>query len=415
VKKILVLFAVVTVGCASSQSIGKDKYYHFAAGATTEVVANEMSLPVGTSFIAGFAKETYDYLRYGGFDAKDLVATTLGDFLKYGTIYVAGDIDNPKEEPKDYFVRTNPNGNLYSAPVVVDGTDYYDYESNVGLSATNSPVKGLEYVFHTEKERSRDEIFKNHRYFVKHSGKNHMVKLESRAQGKVDFKYKSAEVRAKLPIGKKFSVSAGAIYRTHERPYGYNPVEIWLNETNESGQIVNPWYTLGFMYGYDDIYYTQEDSFGNETSDWYWIDEEGETVAYTDLQFRDTVFAELMNRYNHEIWDDLDAFGVLSPMLGFDYYHYKNNFWLHAYGSYLLPYHKYVKGDEDFSYLNRNNWGLGGLMQDSELEQWEDYQAGVVFGWKLSKSIGVFVEGEYTKFWDSKIYNGSVGLNITLR
>ena len=364
------------------------------------------------------------------------------DFLKYGTIYIAGDIDNPKEEVKDYFVRTNPNGNLYSAPVVVDGTDYYDYdyrygfgirklarfdyevkgkqyydgtESNVGLSATNSPVKGLEYVFHTEKERSRDEIFKNHRYFVKHSGKNHMVKLESRAQGKVDFKYKSAEVRVKLPIGKKFSVSAGAIYRTHERPYGYNPVEIWLNETNESGQIVNPWYTLGFMYGYDDIYYTQEDSFGNETFDWYWIDEEGETVAYTDLQFRDTVFAELMNRYNHEVWDDLDAFGVLSPVLGFDYYHYKNNFWLHAYGSYLLPYHKYVKGDEDFSYLNRNNWGLGGLMQDSELEQWEDYQAGVVFGWKLSKSIGVFVEGEYTKFWDSKIYNGSVGLNITLK
>jgi hypothetical protein len=119
-----------------------------------------------------------------------------------------------------------------------------------------------------------------------------------------------------------------------------------------------------------------------------------------------------MNRYNHEVWDDLDAFGVLSPVLGFDYYHYKNNFWLHAYGSYLLPYHKYVKGDEDFSYLNRNNWGLGGLMQYSELEQWEDYQAGVVFGWKLSKSIGVFVEGEYTKFWDSKIYNGSVVCRI---
>ena len=25
------------------------------------------------------------------------------------------------------------------------------------------------------------------------------------------------------------------------------------------------------------------------------------------------------------------------------------------------------------------------------------------------------VEGEYTKFWDSKIYNSSVGLNITLK
>ena len=64
---------------------------------------------------------------------------------------------------------------------------------------------------------------------------------------------------------------------------------------------------------------------------------------------------------------------------------------------------------------NRNNWGLGGLRQDAEKEQWEDYQTGIVFGWKLNKSIGVFVEGEYTKFWDSKIYNSSVGLNITLK
>ena len=364
------------------------------------------------------------------------------ELFKYGTFYVAGNIDNPKEEPKDYFVRTNPDGNLYTPPVVVDGTDYYDYdyrygfgirkiarfdyerkakdyyngtESNVAMTAPNSSVLGLEYVFHTEKERSRDEIFKNHRYFLKHSGKYHMVKLESRAQGKVDFKYKSAEVRAKLPIGKKFSISAGAMYRTHERPYGYNPVEIWLNETDENGWVVNPWYTLGFMYGYDDIYYTQEDQNGNETSDWYWVDEEGETVAYTDLQFRDTVFAELMNRYNHEVWDTIDAFGVVSPVVGFDFYHFKSNFWLHAYGSYLLPYHKYVKGDEDFSYLNRNNWGLGGLKEDSELEQWEDFQAGINFGWKLNRSIGVFFEGEYTKFWDSRIYNGSVGFNITLR
>ena len=85
------------------------------------------------------------------------------------------------------------------------------------------------------------------------------------------------------------------------------------------------------------------------------------------------------------------------------------------YGSYLPPYHHYVQGDEDFSYLNRNNWGSGGLIEDAEYEQWEDYQAGVVFGWKLSKSMGVFFEGEYTKFWDSEIYNSSVGLNITLR
>jgi hypothetical protein len=372
---------------------------------------------------------------------KNIFKEIYKDLFQYSTIYVAGDIQNPKEQPKDYFVRTNPSGNLYEPPVVVDGTDVYDFdyrygfgirklarfdyefksshyydgtESNVGLAASNSPIKGLEYVVHIEKERSRDEIYKNHRYFLKHSGKYHMVKVESRKQGKVNFNYKSAEVRAKLPIGKKFSLNAGAIYRTHERPYGYNPIEIWLNETDENGWPINYWYQLGYNYGFTDQWVTI-DIDGEEIYDYYWYDPQGNVVAYTDLQFRDTVFENLINRYNNEQWDLLDPFGVLSPVVGFDFYHYKNNFWLHAYGSYLLPYHKYVKGDEDFSYLNRNNWGLGGLRQDSDLEQWEDYQAGVVFGWKLSKSIGVFVEGEYTKFWDSKIYNSSVGLNITLK
>ena len=46
------------------------------------------------------------------------------ELFKYSTVYVAGDIDNPKENPKDYFVRTNPDGNLYTPPVVVDVTDY---------------------------------------------------------------------------------------------------------------------------------------------------------------------------------------------------------------------------------------------------------------------------------------------------
>ncbi len=366
------------------------------------------------------------------------------ELFKYSTVYVAGDMKNPKENIPNYFVRTNPSGGLYDIPVVEDGTVYhefdyrygigirklarYDYEvkgahyydgteNNVGLSATNSPVKGLEYVFHWEKERERDELYDNHRYFLKHSGKYHMVKVESRKQGKVDFNYQSAEIRAKLPIGKKFSLSAGVMYRTHERPYGYNPIEIWLNEADENGNAVNPWYTLGFYYGYDDHYTTTQYQ-GQTLYDWYWTDPDGNIVAHTDLEFRETIFTDLMNRYNEEMWSEIDSFGVVSPVVGFDWYHYKNNFWMHLYGSYLLPYHKYVKGDEQFSYLNRNNWGLDSgptIGGDEDYDQWEDYQTGLVFGWKINRSIGIFFEGEYTKFWDSEIYNSSVGLNITLK
>ena len=68
-----------------------------------------------------------------------------------------------------------------------------------------------------------------------------------------------------------------------------------------------------------------------------------------------------------------------------------------------------------FSYLNRNNWGKGGLRQDSTPEQWTDYSAGVSFGWKLGKSIGVFAEGEFTKMWDSELFQSTVGINYTFK
>ena len=365
------------------------------------------------------------------------------DFLQYGTVYAAGDARN-SIEPKSpvYFVRTDPNGGLYDIPRVEDNTpkfpfdyrigvgirklarfdyerkprNYYDgTENQLAFSAPTSAFKGLEYQFHYEKERFRGEDYDNHRYFIKHTGKYHIIKAEVREVGRINLNYQSAEVRARLPIGKKFSISAGAIVRTHVRPYGYNPIEIWLNETDANGYAVNPWYTLGFMYGYDDIAYSAEDELGNQVYDWYWIDPQGNQVAGTDLQFRETVFTQLMNRYNRERWAELDPFAELAPIVGFDFYHYKRNFWLHAYANWILPYHHYIAGDEDFSYLHRNNWGQGGIVQDAEGEQWSDYSAGLNFGWKVGKSIGVFLEGEYAKMWDSKLFNSSVGINYTFK
>ena len=373
------------------------------------------------------------------------------DLLKYSTIYGAGDISNSVEaRQQTYFVRTAEDGSLYSIPDVVDNTpDYpFDYrygfgirklarfnyerkpknfydgtEEQLAFTAPSSALDGLEYQFHFEKERWRGENFKNHRFFLKHTGKYHIVKVESREVGKINLDYQSAEVRGRIPIGEKFSISAGAIYRTHDRAYGYNPIEIWLNETqiiNGEEYPANYWYTLGFEYGFDDIYYTQtsyDPNTGEEitTSDWYWVDPQGNIVADSDLEFRETVFTDLMNRYNNEVWDQLDAFGEIAPIVGVDFYHYKSKFWLHAYANYILPYHKYIQGDEAVSYLNRNNWGKGGLVQDAELEQWEDYSAGVSFGWKINKNLGIFAEGEYSKMWDSELFQTTFGLNFTFR
>ena len=366
------------------------------------------------------------------------------DFLKYGTVYAAGNVGNAKLEQAKYFVRTNPD-NLYDIPAVVDQTIYHPYnyrfgvgirklarfgyeskpnfyngtENNVGLSAPTAAVKGLEYLLHWEKQRVDGNEFNNRRLFVRHTGKYHIGKFEARESGNVGFEYKSGEVRARLPIGNKFSISAGIIYRTHQNPYGYNPIEIWLNEMNEDGGAVNPWWTLGYQYGFVDELIEHRNFNTNEIMyHWCWRDPEGNIVAYTDEQFRDQIFGGLMNRFNQERWAELDSFAEIAPIMGFDFYHYKNNFWLHAYGNWIMPYHSYVQGDEKFSYLHRNGWsahGHDGMHAMGEGDQWDDYQAGLMFGWKVTKSIGIFIEGEYTKFWDSEIFNSNFGINITLR
>lgn len=371
------------------------------------------------------------------------------DFLKYGTVYAAGNVGNAKLEQTKYFVRTNPD-NLYDIPRVVDQTTYhpnnyrigvglrklarFGYESkpnfyngtenNVGLSAPTAAVKGLEYLLHWEKQRIDGNEFDNRRLFVRHTGKYHIGKFESRESGNVGFEYMSGEVRARLPIGNKFSISAGIIYRTHQKAYGYNPIEIWLNETmidEYSGEEIpaNPWYSLGYEYGFQDAFYSSEvynsDGTTSQIYNYLWTNDRGDIVAYTDEDFRDRIFGSLMNRFNREAWAELDAFAEIAPIVGFDFYHYKNNFWLHAYGNWIMPHHSYVEGNEDFSYLHRNSWGKGGHNDLLGGEQWDDYQAGLMFGWKVTKSIGIFVEGEYTKFWDSEIFNSNFGINITFR
>ena len=124
------------------------------------------------------------------------------DFLKYGTVYVAGEVSNAYEtQSPSYFVRTNPN-NLYDVPQVIDNTVYhphdyrigvgfrklarFDYEikaknyydgkeNNIALSSPTSAVKGFEYLIHYEKERERSQEFTNTIYFVRQTGNYHIV------------------------------------------------------------------------------------------------------------------------------------------------------------------------------------------------------------------------------------------------
>ena len=62
-----------------------------------------------------------------------------------------------------------------------------------------------------------------------------------------------------------------------------------------------------YEYGYSDHPTTYVDeTTGEEMFDYIWRDADGTIVTYSDIDFRNGVFGDLMNHHNNEIWDELD-------------------------------------------------------------------------------------------------------------
>jgi len=129
-------------------------------------------------------------------EKQNIFKSIYDDFLKYGTVYAAGNIENAQSVQPNYFIRTDPE-DFYGIPQVEDRAKYnpfnYRYgfgirklarfnyeikpgnfwtgnqaiEKQVGLSAPTSAVEGLEYLLHWEKERFNGNEFNNKRLFCK--------------------------------------------------------------------------------------------------------------------------------------------------------------------------------------------------------------------------------------------------------
>ena len=54
------------------------------------------------------------------------------DFLKYGTFYAAGNIENAQAVQPNYFIRTNPD-DFYGIPQVEDRAQYHPFNYRYGL------------------------------------------------------------------------------------------------------------------------------------------------------------------------------------------------------------------------------------------------------------------------------------------
>ena len=123
-------------------------------------------------------------------------------------------------------------------------------------------------------------------------------------------------------------------------------------------------------------------------------------VATNKEVWEENVIPQVLTDYSKRKRDKLKDQIQHSIVLGFDYYHYTKNKWLHVWGN-LMPYH-YNDGGE-FSYHKYN-----------DNEQWYDYSGGVIYGVKIDKHLGYFVEGKYNKYWNREWYDFKFGVNYVI-
>lgn len=352
-------------------------------------------------------------------DKKKLI--DLGQFFKYSTFYGVGQLSQPIQTSERFYY-VDQDGNVmdvtpdrkanYSYGLGIRKVARFDYERKPGVFydgkeqqqgfyTTVGAVSGWEYKFEYTWNRQFGNEFTNQDLYLRYLGKNFVAKLEAKNDGFVELEYKSADLRWRKPIGKKLNLTIGAVARSH-RPYGYEPIRDYLEEKQ--------WWDLANEYGFQDIPFGVDADMDGTVDyyDYYWLAPNGARIADTDQDFRANRFGPLVvGPYNREQLSLIDDQGTLSAVIGLDFYHYEKNNWLHISIS-ALPYHMQLFGDEDFGYALYNGDGVADY-------SWFDYQAGLITGWKISRNLGLYIEGNYQKFWDREVYTAKAGLNYQFR
>ena len=264
------------------------------------------------------------------------------------------------------------------ANVFYDGT-----EKSYSDAATIGKVKGFEFLFEADWRRQQGRNFLDQDYFLRYVAKNWIAKAEYLQDGFADVEYFEGSERYRFHINKKLSLNIGVAQRISE-PYGYDPLQEWLLENN------NIHYTsLALQEGY---------TFDPQDSEYF--DPSGELVATSADVWSQVIVPEVINDYVARKRSELPNQWNYSLVLGYDYYQYSKEFWMHSWAS-VMPYHLNTGGE--YSYF-----------ETTDGAQWTDYGLGLIFGWRINKSLGVFLEGKYNRYWNREWHDFSVGFNYVI-
>ena len=262
-------------------------------------------------------------------------------------------------------------------------TFYDGSENSWSDGASVGKRSGLEYLLEIDYKRQMGEEFLDQHHFIRYVSDWYILKGEYLEDGFADISYFETSQRYRKKLGSKFSINAGALQRLAE-PYGYNPLDEWMLSNGNLHYM-----QLAINEGYS------VDVYANE-----YKNPDGEIVATSVEVWEAVVIPQVLNDYVEKKRNLLDRKMQQSLVVGFDFYHYKKNIWLHIWGN-LMPWH-YDDGGS-FSYHNYNDG-----------KQWYDYSGGLIFGYKLTKSLGMFVEGKYNRYWNREWYDFKFGMNYVI-
>ena len=268
-------------------------------------------------------------------------------------------------------------------------TFYDGTETSWSDAANIGKVSGLEFLFETDIKRQEGVDYIDQHHFIRYVGDWYILKGEYLQDGFADIEYFETSQRYRYNIG-KLSLNAGLAQRMSE-PYSYDPLEEWLLDNG------------GIHY----TYLALQEGYNVDVYNSIYTDPSGEVVATSPEVWEEVVIPQMLSDYTERKRDELDRKMQQSLVLGFDYYYYKKNFWLHTWAN-LMPWHYDDGGEYSYNNHKSNAWRY------MDGKQWFDYSGGLIFGYKLNKHLGTFVEGKYNKYWNRRWYDFKCGVNYVI-
>ena len=331
------------------------------------------------------------------------------------------------------------------------GGKWYDgSEQNANESATFGSVKGWEYLIKWTEGRQWGNEYVNQEYWVRYIGDWAMIKVGMTELGLEDISYVHGDLRVHWTpevLNDKLHFSIDLKHRQHP-VYGFDAMvldtnwykgALWQFAEKAFGIDDNMWYDSTMIdpnsqtgWKKRTLYEVDPETgeirevegpgpFWNGRGeywghDWLWRGVDGRIFAYTDREYFIYHFPKMLETYIGGIKKDLGYQGETSIVLGIDWYHYDEAWWLHAWGNWL-PYHY---GHDLHAYHNAAHYAThleeGGEphqfeFHDSMWHSWNDYDFGAIFGVKIRDNLGVFTEGRYLNYWERPAYDIKFGIN----